>query len=411
MGFLRPIQKKFDMKKNIFILLFIIIYSCQKSNSGNENTIVVNLSESLDKREKLNLSVIASRIKYIPLESSEECWISNIFQIKLTNKHIYVLDDIQNTLFQFDLNGKFKRKIGRRGNGPDEYNQLSNFGVTIPNQNTETICVTDYSNGNIYIYNELGQLKSKFKPLNTSSTAEFLDNESILTTVDLSLASEYNNSNTLNLCSIDGKIISQYPTSDAKIDRNSTQRAKYISRFHNNLQYYEYYDFSLYELNSNRILKKKYVFDLGENSISKEEFKNQNQSDNNSINLEKATLDGDIIESDNYIFSNIIYKKRLVTAFYSKKEKKAVNVIFNLDVIDHGFHNDLDGGMPFWPIGTSPNGEWISYFSPILVKNKLQNPYFETIKVKNKKAKKKFRELIDKTNEYNNPIIQITTPI
>lgn len=398
------------MKKTIYIVLIIFIYSCQNGNLYIKNTKVIDLSGSFVEKKQLNLSSIASSVEYIALESSKESWIANIQALKFTYKHIYVLDDIQNLLLQFDLKGNFKRKIGVRGNGPDEYNKISNFGVSIPIQGIEMICMSDYQNGNIYIYDEEGNFKNKFKPESTSSAVEFLNEKSVLTTVTDPSSSDYNHSYTLNLCALNGKILSQYTTSDIKLDKNSVLSKVYLSRYQNKIQYYDTYDFGLYEISpDDNKIKRKYVFDLGDNGLSTDEI--IDQAKKRSIGISKrGTLDGDIIESRNFFFANLNYKNTMVTAFYSKEDKKTVDVIFNLDVIDHGFHNDLDGGIPFWPLGTTPDGKWFSYFNPIWAKEKLKNPYFDTFEVKNEHLRKKFREFINNKNEYDNPIIQLTIP-
>jgi ubiquinone/menaquinone biosynthesis C-methylase UbiE len=60
-----------------------------------------------------------------------------------------------------------------------------------------------------------------------------------------------------------------------------------------------------------------------------------------------------IIGADNFLFFNIILLEKRYTkrVLYDKTTGKSKNIIFNLEFHDWGFHNDIDGSIPFWPKG------------------------------------------------------------
>ena len=114
--------------KNIlsFFLLFLSfpmygqkIPVMQKKIIGNEHRIDV-YTATQNKADVLNVSQIAEDIEFVPLETTDECLLgNNIMNLVVTSKDIIVFD--YEACYRFDRKGKFKNKIGTKGNGPGEY--------------------------------------------------------------------------------------------------------------------------------------------------------------------------------------------------------------------------------------------------------------------------------------------------
>jgi hypothetical protein len=85
------------------------------------------------------------------------------------------------------------------------------------------------------------------------------------------------------------------------------------------------------------------------------------------------------------------------------------NIIFNLDLHDAGFHNDIDGGIPFWPKGQVSQNVLYDYISPFELKRLMDDPYYKTIKFRDKEQNKALRNCIDSAKITDNPIIFIAT--
>lgn len=103
------------------------MFSCSVSNNKNEDLITINLEEIISKEQIIPLSRFAYDIEYVPLETKDECLISEIGKLYITDEYILIRSD--NNLFLFQRNsGKFIRKIGVIGKGPEEYsNPIDNF--------------------------------------------------------------------------------------------------------------------------------------------------------------------------------------------------------------------------------------------------------------------------------------------
>lgn len=108
-----------DLKINIFIL-FVIIFclSCVANNPVDECSVID--CESSDKAQ-FYLTTVCLSIEYVPLETNENCLLSDNVRYKLLNDRIIVTDLKKQNIFLFDRNGAFIRKLGKRGNGPNEY--------------------------------------------------------------------------------------------------------------------------------------------------------------------------------------------------------------------------------------------------------------------------------------------------
>ena len=131
--------------KKIFvfvILLLFLVNSCVNQEKPNFMFENVPLIINIDSVEADTLKV--NCLKYIPLETSDECIIGNYSKELIRNQKIYVADfHMAMAIFVFDMNGKFIFKISERGQGPNEYVSIKDFDID--------------SNGEIYIYDSHGK--------------------------------------------------------------------------------------------------------------------------------------------------------------------------------------------------------------------------------------------------------------
>ena len=122
-----------------FSLLLMFMYSfsfCsveQKKSSQIESKYSINLDEK--KEVSISYSTYFKNATPIILETNKDCLIGNITELKIFDGYVYILDaQSAKSLFVFDLDGRFIRKIGSLGNGPGEYTQLSNFTLDMENR-------------------------------------------------------------------------------------------------------------------------------------------------------------------------------------------------------------------------------------------------------------------------------------
>lgn len=141
----------------LFIVLVVGMYfyncSSDKLSENNNNLIEINLNEERILKE-LPMSSFCSEFKLIFLEVNGQSLIGDISAIYIKGNNIYVLDSrISKSLFVFDLEGNFIRKIGQTGNGPGEYIRPSCFTI---NKNDSSIYIVDNSQKKIIKYSSSG---------------------------------------------------------------------------------------------------------------------------------------------------------------------------------------------------------------------------------------------------------------
>ena len=124
------------MKYFLCFLILIFFVSCSNKQSESSmvdsDCIIINLDEK--RGSSIPLSTYFNSVQAIILETKDECLIGRINELQVFDGYIYVLDSrIAKSLFVFDMNGHFIRKIGGLGNGPGEYNSLEDFTLDTEN--------------------------------------------------------------------------------------------------------------------------------------------------------------------------------------------------------------------------------------------------------------------------------------
>jgi hypothetical protein len=86
---------------------------------------------SEDKDKVFQWNDFVDKIELIPLETTDNSLIGASMGISgiITDEDIFIHDFRYHNLFNFDISGKFKRKIGSRGRGPGEYRELRDFRI------------------------------------------------------------------------------------------------------------------------------------------------------------------------------------------------------------------------------------------------------------------------------------------
>ena len=137
------------------LLLLLLLLSCSNSSNysqtiDNKDLFVVDIDKA-EKKDLLHLSTLFKNVKCIPLELTDNSQIGSISKVLVYNDHIYVLDhSTAKSLFVFDNEGRFIRRIGNLGTGPGEYTEINDFTIDYDQGN---IIITDY--GKLLIYDIL----------------------------------------------------------------------------------------------------------------------------------------------------------------------------------------------------------------------------------------------------------------
>lgn len=141
-------------------VFFMIIMSCsnkeQLHNHVAESVIDIDVSQ----KKVFNPQQALSIEKYIPLQTTEDCLIETVDKLYFTGDNILVFDRENSNLFLFDNNGTFIRKIGEKGQGPNEY---ITFNDVIYDGENKQIYAFERYKSTMFVYNLQGELLNMIK--------------------------------------------------------------------------------------------------------------------------------------------------------------------------------------------------------------------------------------------------------
>ena len=122
------------------IFLFFLLSTCSSKQiekaagefMPGEAHYVIDLDGSLE--ESVYYSSVFKNVRTIILETSRNCLIGATTELQIFDSCIYLLDArVAKSLFVFDMEGRFIRKIGSLGNGPGEYAVIKDFTLDTEN--------------------------------------------------------------------------------------------------------------------------------------------------------------------------------------------------------------------------------------------------------------------------------------
>lgn len=142
------------MKKASYILLSLVVFAaCKSPSEGLSVDSKGNTSLIWDDTDAGLVSSLVEKIEYIPLESHPDALFNGeaITKIILKNDKIFVFEKRgANAVFMYDIHGKFERRIGNRGGGPEEYTMLMGFAadnqyIYLLDTRTKRVLLYDYT--------------------------------------------------------------------------------------------------------------------------------------------------------------------------------------------------------------------------------------------------------------------------
>ncbi len=106
--------------KILFFCITVFILCVQCTAPQKDTLKRISFAEGIEHIREVNVSEIASGIRFIPLETTQDCLLGrDLYDIAFCGEYLFVRGDFQ--LYQFTPEGKFIRQIGKEGQGPEEY--------------------------------------------------------------------------------------------------------------------------------------------------------------------------------------------------------------------------------------------------------------------------------------------------
>lgn len=115
--------------KILLFLLFPFFCSCERTGLTITDVVKVEISDE-DEMEGIAADSLFSSVDYVVLELTDNSLIGEIHKIDIDDSNdIYVFDRRSGVIFIFSPTGDFKYKLDKRGAGPGEYVNLTDFSL------------------------------------------------------------------------------------------------------------------------------------------------------------------------------------------------------------------------------------------------------------------------------------------
>jgi len=251
--------KNYNLSKILFCGFFCLIFT---SCTSKKELPKINIGDALLGAENVDISSYIKEIKYIPLETSDSCMIGEIYAINKVGDLIYISDNNDN-FFVFNTKGKFIRKIGRKGRGPQEYYDIVGFTI---DRKTEDIFLIGV--GSLYRFSKNGDFRHVSRIEGNLQVGTF-DNFNNLIFIFPTRMVNPDTTNLLAICNTEGNVI-KYITS--RTEDGNISVFNWIYSKEGFTYYKEELSDTLYRIGENLIPQACLLLDLKELSFTPELF-------------------------------------------------------------------------------------------------------------------------------------------
>ena len=366
--------------------LFSFLCLCCVLSVSAQKPVVINLAKAISESPKeIMLNELASDIRYVPLETTDDCLMNNEFYImQYTGEDI-----ITSGIFHFDKNGKFLNKIGSKGQGPEEYLQgLFAFG--------------DWKNKLLYVQNwttltcygfDGTFVRSVPTPQLNMGAAGLFDENHILYSNDIYYADKANPIQLYMVDSQNGKTVSKWRghlEENKKYGMILTSR-DFMYNYDNSLFYKPALENVIFKILSPKKRQLVYKFDCSGKDIdvSADEVDPKKRFQFLSVYWAKETAQ--------YLFVNYGMKNISRLGIYDKEKKTFTNVTIK---------DNLAGGYDIHPAWTSDDNHLLMvYYAGGLLQDK-EKRYSTGLLPE---RKKELDQLLKNIKEDDNPVVILVT--
>jgi hypothetical protein len=151
------------MSRNILLLLLCCILGACGSNDAVSDCGSIVLGVSFKNREVckyFKMSNAISKVEYVPLNYINDSHpIGNITDIRIENNHIYILNQQEKKIMQFNSSGDFVAEYSHYGRGNGEYITLTAFDI---NPHNGEVSILDLASRKILVYSSSNDFLRSF---------------------------------------------------------------------------------------------------------------------------------------------------------------------------------------------------------------------------------------------------------
>jgi hypothetical protein len=381
----------YSIIKIIISLSFGYLISCSADKS--HEIPIINPGNIAFK--KISVSEIAREITYIPLNNN--FLFGSIVSVELTDSLIFITPAL-GTLFVYDYNGHFIRRIGKQGRGPGEYTYANKFTL-------------DRKNKTVYILSDQRLLKYSFN-------GDFL--ETIELKIDIKIFSRivYTNGKLVLFEGINqgegkydwvvldifGNILFEKFNAIENFPSDHYCCGNKQEAFNNTFYYWNQINDTIFKISDEKY-EPAFIFTQGNFRFPKQKIKE--------IYCEYF-FPRIVFFTKDYLFFAYIYQYQNYTGIYVKSENQFyyVNVTEDWNFIKGpGIVNDFDSGVPLIPLSYYRDKQDKEYLigevNPFQLKAHVASDVFKNSTPHYPEKKKELEKLANSLNENDNPVLML----
>lgn len=310
----------------------------------------IDMVGNLSNERVTGLSAIAGEIKYVPLETRDECLLSEELQIQCVPGYIFVGDQKTQTFYRFGADGKFLNRIGGRGNGPGEYPGAMFFYA---DEKDERFYVVSAPARSLYQYSYDGRFIKKIPTEASTWTIASLDNNIYYFNNQYNRIRREKNISELYMINKEGRLLKKTPTTvTSEKDDMLLMDLPFFYYYHSAVYYKNAVSESVYRLGAGLTMSPHYEINCGDKSgHDPQEYRNPEKYS------EKMGI-RHLFENDDIVLVTYYYKNEFRYLLGNKKDWTFVNVTDARSKA--GFVEDLRGGGVFAPFPhTGSHQNWL----------------------------------------------------
>ena len=415
-------MQTFVFYKCLIVFFLISMSSCNSNKEIQDNILRINIPKTKEGTQ-LYASDFISDIEYVTLETHSQCLIGEACKTSVSENYILVYSPNEAECLLFSRQGKFIRKIGQSGNGPEKY-IVDSYNIKI-DERAEIVYLIGLSW--IYSYRITGEfvkklvLKNLFTTVGISGIFERMHWRDNLFCANVNLNSGKEPYRFI-IFSTDGEIIKTFPNYiHFDVDGfgfDSSNAYAHIFCFNEQLYFKEMRCDTLFMINDQFDLVPEITFNLPGERIPtsmRGQFRSTEKPSEIFIN--------NIFKFENYLFldgSRGLYdlKKNQLTMIEHDPSitiERTYNSGFSTITRTtpfYGLTNDIDGGFALSPdrrCNIQNDKQFVRAFQSYELKQYLTDEYLSTRKIKDSEAHKRLKKLLADLNEDDNPVLMIAT--
>ena len=147
--------------RNVVVVVFIfsMLLSCNKQPDKKELPVInLNSISAINDSITLSLDDLGWKEKLIPLETNDSCLLADISVICESINNYWIVSNGE--VLKFDKEGRYDRRIGKVGQGPEEYGSAYKIQL---DKKAEEVYVMDYFGRKMVVYDFNGKFIRTFR--------------------------------------------------------------------------------------------------------------------------------------------------------------------------------------------------------------------------------------------------------